>query len=282
MSNLANAMIHLRSSYPTLRPAERRVADEILDDPKRAVHLSITELAKRAEVSDSTVVKFCKRLGYKGFQEFKILLAQDVATKPILTDGEIELGNDVKTIKEKIFQASINALQDTARVLDSDALEVAVQAIAKAKEIHFYGLGASGIVAQYAERKFSRIGLRVGAFVDTHMQIARAVHLQPGDVAISLSFSGETKEIVEANRAAKVAGALSIAITSYSRSTLAQEADLLLLISAHENVCRGASLSCHLTQLSTIDTLFTAVALADHSRTAQAIERTKDILSQRH
>lgn len=281
MSRLANALLHIRGTYPALRPSEKRVAQVILSDPREAVHYSITQLAEKAEVSDATVVKFCKRLGYKGYQEFKIMLAQDVAAKPQLIHGEVEPGNDVQTIKEKIFQANISALQETAQVLETEALERAVQALANAGEIHFYGVGASGIVALDAEQKFSRIGLRTSAFLDTHLQIARAVHLREGDVAVCLSFSGETVEIVEALRAAKQAGALTIAITSFSGSTLAREADVLLLTSTQQNLFRSGAIASRLTQLSTIDVLFIAVALVDHERAQEAIEKTRAILSQR-
>jgi len=281
VSRLANALLHIRGTYPALRPAEKRVAQVILSDPREAVHYSITQLAEKAEVSDATVVKFCKRLGYKGYQEFKIMLAQDVAVKPQLIHGEVEPGNDVQTIKEKIFQANISALQETAQVLETEALERAVQALANAGEIHFYGVGASGIVALDAEQKFSRIGLRASAFLDTHLQIARAVHLREGDVAVCLSFSGETVEIVEALRAAKQAGALTIAITSFSGSTLAREADVLLLTSTQQNLFRSGAIASRLTQLSTIDVLFIAVALVDHERAQEAIEKTRAILSQR-
>jgi len=281
VSRLANALLHIRGTYPALRPAEKRVAQVILSNPREAVHYSITQLAEKAEVSDATVVKFCKRLGYKGYQEFKIMLAQDVAVKPQLIHGEVEPGNDVQTIKEKIFQANIGALQETAQVLETEALERAVQALANAGEIHFYGVGASGIVALDAEQKFSRIGLRTSAFLDTHLQIARAVHLREGDVAVCLSFSGETVEIVEALRAAKQAGALTIAITSFSGSTLAREADVLLLTSTQQNLFRSGAIASRLTQLSTIDVLFIAVALVDHERAQEAIEKTRAILSQR-
>lgn len=282
MTQLANTVLHLRSAYPTLRPAERRVAQQILNNPQEIVHLSITELATRSEVSDATVVKFCKRLGYKGFQEFKILLAQDVAIQPEPIYGEVEPGNDLHTIKEKIFQANITALQDTAKVLDAKVVEVAVAAMAKAREIHFYGLGASGIVAQDAEQKFSRIGLRANAFVDAHMQITRAVLLKHQDVAVGISYSGETVEIVEALKAAKSVGSTTIAITNFSTSTVAQEADLVLLTSSHENIFRSGAISSRIAQLSTVDTLFIAVALVDYKRSQAAIEKTRGILAERN
>lgn len=281
MSQKINTLLHLRSAYPTLRPAERRVADQIQKRPTEIVHLSITELAKLAQVSDATVVKFCKRLGYKGFQEFKILLAQDIVVQSEPIYGKVEASDSIETIKEKIFQANITALQDTAQVLNNHNLAAAVDALAKAKNIHFYGLGASGIVARDAEQKFSRIGLSANAFVDAHMQITRAVLLGEGDVVVALSYSGETREVVEAMQTASEAGALTIAITNYSTSTLANAADLVLVTSSHENIFRSGAISSRIVQLSTIDTLFIAVALVDYEQSQIAIEKTRQILSER-
>ncbi|NLJ75249.1 MAG: MurR/RpiR family transcriptional regulator [Firmicutes bacterium] len=281
-TNMDNTLLHLRSVFPTLRPAEQRVARQILKSPDETVHLSITELAKRSQVSDATVVKFCKRLGYKGFQEFKILLAQDVAVKPEPIYGEVEPDDDVVSVKEKIFQANIMALQDTCQVLDGDQLQKAVDALGSAREIHFYGLGASGIVALDAEQKFSRIGMRVNAFIDAHMQITRAVLLQPGDVAVGISYSGETSEIAQALQVAKNAGAVTIAITNFSASTTASLAHIVLLTSSQENIFRSGAISSRIAQLSTIDTLFIAVALVDYERSHAAVEQTREILAKRN
>ncbi len=281
-TNMDNTLLHLRSVFPTLRPAEQRVARQILKSPDETVHLSITELAKRSQVSDATVVKFCKRLGYKGFQEFKILLAQDVAVKPEPIYGEVEPDDDVVSVKEKIFQANIMALQDTCQVLDGDQLQKAVDALGSAREIHFYGLGASGIVALDAEQKFSRIGMRVNAFIDAHMQITRAVLLQPGDVAVGISYSGETSEIAQALQVAKNAGAVTIAITNFSASTTASLAHIVLLTSSQENIFRSGAISSRIAQLSTIDTLFIAVALVDYERSQAAVEQTREILAKRN
>jgi len=281
-TNMDNTLLHLRSVFPTLRPAEQRVARQILKSPDETVHLSITELAKRSQVSDATVVKFCKRLGYKGFQEFKILLAQDVAVKPEPIYGEVEPDDDVVSVKEKIFQANIMALQDTCQVLDGDQLQKAVDALGSAREIHFYGLGASGIVALDAEQKFSRIGMQVNAFIDAHMQITRAVLLQPGDVAVGISYSGETSEIAQALQVAKNAGAVTIAITNFSASTTASLAHIVLLTSSQENIFRSGAISSRIAQLSTIDTLFIAVALVDYERSQAAVEQTREILAKRN
>ena len=280
MSQVANIIAQLRNAYSDFRPAERKVVDAVLSNPSRAVHLTITELALEAGVSDATVVKFCKRLGCRGFQEFKILLAQDVAVKTQPIYGAIELDDDVETIRDKIFQASITALQDTWRVLDPKTLQTAVQILSSAGEIHFYGWGLRGCGCRCGP-KFSRIGLRANAFVDYHAQITRASLLKPGDVAVGISYSGETWEIVDALQTARSAGAATIAITNYPSSPVAGAADHVLLISSQESILRGGAISSRIAQLSVIDTLFIAVALVDYGRSMQAVERTKQALAQR-
>ncbi len=275
MNSFPNPILHLKSVYPTLRPAERRLADEILHNPDRVVHLSITDLACEASVSDATIVKFCKRLGYKGFQEFKILLAQNATAIQPPVYGQVELDDEVGAIKEKIFQANITALQDTVQVLSNQALQAAVKMITQAGEINFYGMGASGIVALDAEQKFSRIGLRANAFADGHMQLTRASLLMPGDVAIGISYSGTTREIVKALQTAASAGASTIAITNYSTSAIVEVADLVLLTASHENILRSGAISSRIVQLSVIDALFIAVSLVDFEQSKRSIERTK-------
>jgi RpiR family carbohydrate utilization transcriptional regulator len=276
-----NTLLHIRGVFPTLRPAEQRVAQEILKNPAEAVHLSITELGRRAEVSDATVVKFCKRLGYKGFQEFKILLAQDVATKPEPIYGEIKPGDDPAAVRDKIFQSNIQALQDTAQTLSAESLSEAVKAMVAASEIHFYGLGASGLVAQDAEQKFARIGLPARSFVDTHMQLTRAALLGPGDVAVGISYSGETIEVAHAIELAKRAGAVAIGVTNFPKSRLAQLCDIVLLTAAQENVFRSGAISSRIAQLSTVDALFISVALEDYERSQDCIERTRAAVASR-
>lgn len=276
-----NTLLHIRGVFPTLRPAEQRVAREILRSPAEAVHLSITELGRRAEVSDATVVKFCKRLGYKGFQEFKILLAQDVATKPEPIYGEIEPDDDAAAVRDKIFQSNIQALQETVQTLSEEALAETVKVLVKASEIHFYGLGASGLVAHDAEQKFARIGLPARSFVDAHMQLTRAALLKPGDVAVGISYSGDTIEVAQAMEVAKESGATTVCITNFSKSRLAELCDIVLLTASQEHVFRSGAISSRIAQLSTIDALFISAALQDYERSQACIERTREAVASR-
>ncbi len=276
-----DCLLHLRSMYPNLRPAEQRVATEILKRPEETVHLSITALAKRSQVSDATVVKFCKRIGYKGFQELKIRLAQNVATKQETIYGAVEPGDSMVEIRDKIFNTNIQALNDTIRTLNADELAIAVQKLAAAKKIHFYGLGASGIVAQDAQQKFMRIGLNCLALADSHMQTTMAALLTTADVAVAVSYSGETWEIIESLRTAKEAGAYTMAITNYPQSSVTQYADLVLLTSSEETIFRSGALASRIAALSTVDALFIGTALAQYETSTRSIEKTRQAVADR-
>lgn len=276
-----DCLLHLRGMYPALRPAEQRVAKEILEHPQEVVHLSITSLAKRAQVSDATVVKFCKRVGYKGFQELKIRLAQNVVTQPEPIYGEISPEDDVPTIKRKIFHTNTQALQDTVKTLDDQELERAIVAISQANMIHFYGIGASGIVGQDAQQKFLRIGLNCQAFVDSHMQKSMASLLENKDVAVGISYSGQTWEIDEALATAKKAGATTICLTNFPQSPVTEHADIKLFTSSSETIFRSGAISSRIAQLSAIDSLFIGVALSDFEKSARSVEKTREAVRKR-
>ena len=147
-----------------------------------------------------------------------------MVTKPQPVYGEIEPADSLGTVKDKIFQSNIQALQDTVLTLSESALEEAVHAILSARST--YGIGAS-VVAQDAEQKFA-YRLPARSFVDAHMQITRQC-CQPGDVAVGISYSGDTYEISHAIELAKEAGAVTICITNFSKSRLAQLCDIVLL-----------------------------------------------------
>ena len=269
-----DCLLHIKGLYPSLRPAEQRVADEILENANEVVHLSITALAKRVGVSDATVVKFCKRVGYKGFQDLKIRLAANVAVTPKPIYGEINRGDDIAAIKEKIFRINIQALEDTIRTLDSQALQKAVAAIVKAPKIQFYGIGASGIVAEDAQQKFIRIGLSAAAFIDSHMQRTMASLLDKGDVAVGISYSGQTWEITEALKVARQTGATTICLTNFPESQVTRYADLQLFTSSSETILRSGAISSRIAQLSAIDSLFIGVALEIYDQASSSIDKT--------
>ncbi|MGE5598746.1 MAG: MurR/RpiR family transcriptional regulator [Bacteroidota bacterium] len=278
---LGSALARIRGQYPSLRPSERRVADYVLAKAAEVVLLSSTELGERTGTSDATVVKFSQRLGFRGYQELKIALAGEVAAPSVEVFGEVEPADDAATIRDKVFAANIEALNDTRRMLDPGELERVVTAILAARQVCFYGVGASGLVALDAQQKFMRIGLICHAYGDAHLQATQAALLGRGDVAVGISHSGQTKDTLEVIGLAKENGALTVALTNHPRSALARLADRLLLTAARETTLRSGAIASRLAQLSVVDVLFTAVAVRKHDRSLDYLRRTRQAVAGR-
>ena len=252
---LGSAILRIRGLYPSLRPAERRVADYVLANAAAVVRLSSTELGERSGTSDATVVKFSQRLGFRGYQDFKIALAGEITGVPTGVFGEVERGDNPAGIRDKVFAANIEALNDTRKVLDSGELARAVEAILAAPQVCFYGVGASGLVALDAQQKFMRIGIICHAYADSHLQATQAALLRRGDVAVGISHSGQTMDTLEVIRLARANGAVTVALTNFPRSALASSAEIKLLTSVRETIFRSGALASRLAQLSVIDAL---------------------------
>ncbi|NMB13016.1 MAG: MurR/RpiR family transcriptional regulator [Firmicutes bacterium] len=279
MRENTNCLIRLRGLWPSLRPSEQKVAEYILDHPEKVVYLSITELSQIVGVSDAAIVKFAQRIGYKGYQDLKISLAKELPQTQEPVYGEIELDDTIGLVKEKLFQANISALQDTQKLLDDHALQAAVDAMANAQRIDFYGLGASGIVAEDAQHKFLRIGLSCNAYIDTHMQASMAALLKEGDVAVGVSHSGQTKDIVSAMQIAGEAGATTICITNHPGSEVAKAAKIRLFTSSRETTLRSGAIASRITQLSVIDVLYIGVVLRRYESVMDCLQKTRKAVS---
>lgn len=279
-------LARVRASYSSLRPSERRVADFVLKHPEQVPGLSVTEMASRAQTSESTVVKLAQRLGYKGYQQLKMVLAGEVGSARAATEGriygEIRVGDSLREIKEKLIRSEIQGLQETLPLLDEESLVRAQEAILGARRIHFYGVGASGMVALDAQHKFARIGLPAWAYVDPHQATAFASLLQEGDVAFGISYSGNTLDVLEAIETAGAAGATTVAITAQMGSPLARAAHITLVTGAVESPFRSGAMVSRICQLAVIDILFIAVAVRRPDESFANLERSHRAVEPRH
>jgi DNA-binding MurR/RpiR family transcriptional regulator len=272
-------ILRIHASFPSLRLSEQKVAQYILDHPEVVIALSVTEVARRSGVSDATVVKFCQRIGYTGFQEMKINLAQEMPALRQRMYGEIDTDSDAQNLMERVIVLHKQALDDTARILDQNALLRAIDAIKAANTVHIYGVGASGVVAQDLEAKLLRIDMTCHAFCDTHMASAMAALLGPGDVALAISHSGSTKDTVEALQIAEQARATTICITNFLNSPITRAAHIVLLTAANENIFRSAALNSRIAQLAVVDMLFVGTAQARYDHTVASLNRTRDAVA---
>lgn len=275
----ANVLLRLHSAVDGLSPAEQRLAAYILDHPEEILYMSVHQLSEGSGVSVGTVVRFCQDFGYAGFAEFKLMLAADLVVPVQTVMGEIETGDDIRTVAEKIATANMQAVQDTMRLLDANGLEQAVGAIAAAPRLEVFAVGASTVVAADAKYKFTRIGKRIDAIVDPHQQAMAASLMDPGDVCIAITYSGDTKDIVESVTIAKRAGATVIAITAHSRSQVASLSDVILLTGPMETPLASGAIRSTIAQLHVLDVLFAGVFLRRPEAALRAIEATAEAVA---
>jgi DNA-binding MurR/RpiR family transcriptional regulator len=270
-------LITIRSLLPNLAPVERRVAQAVLDDPAGVAWRNISELASSCGTSATSVVRFCRAVGLRGYPELRLALAGVVArddASTVAASAEIDPDDDAATITKKIAYADAKAVTDTAAHLNIVMLERAVQALAKAKRIHVYGVGASGFVAQDLQMKLQRIGKLAWAWTDPHMAISSASLADKGDVAIGLSHTGTTVDTIDVLREARDHGASTIAVTNFPWSPITEVADLVLLTAARETVFRSGAMTSRIAQLTVVDCLFVTLAQQDLATTRLALEKT--------
>ncbi|WP_251152804.1 MurR/RpiR family transcriptional regulator [Cellulosimicrobium sp. Marseille-Q4280] len=276
----ADGLVRIRQALPALRPAEARIAQAVLDDPASVVGKTITELAADVGTSQATVVRFCRAVGYAGYPEFRIDLAQATSRRAVeqeranVAHGEIDPDDTVQDVVEKIAFHEARTIEETARALDLEALEAVAAAVAAAPRIDLFGVGSSGLTAQDLAQKLQRIGLVCFASPDPHVQLQSAALLGPGAVALGVSHSGLTVETNHALRIAHERGATTVAVTNFPESPLVGHADLVLTTTARETQFRSGALSSRIAQLAIVDFLFVRVAQRLFERTTENLRAT--------
>jgi DNA-binding MurR/RpiR family transcriptional regulator len=269
----------IRMELSTLPDALQRVAEQILDDPIEAAQASIVDLAERAGTSTATVTRFCRVLGFRGYAALRVAIATESgraqqARWETDIDREIEPGDPLDTVLNLIASADVRAIQETAGRLDLDNVKKVAEAIAEAKHVELFGLGSSGTAAREMAFRLERIRVPVWHREDSHKALTNAALLGPGDVAIGLSHSGRTREVIEVLAEAADQGAMTVAVTSFEKSPLAEAADLVLTTAVHETTFRLAALSALHSQLVALDLIYVAVAQLTYERTTEAFEIT--------
>jgi RpiR family carbohydrate utilization transcriptional regulator len=259
----------IRASLPALPPAEQRVAALVLADARSFTGLPVAELARRAQVSKPTVVRFCRSVGYDGLVDFKRKLAGSVNEGVPFVHRAVDEDDKSHDIIVKVIDNTVSALLKYRNDAAGHAFERAIVALAEAgrsgHRIEFYGVGNSGIVAQDAQHKFFRLGVTAVAISDAHVQVMSATMLKPGDVAVVISNSGRSSDLLDTAEIVRKKGATLIVITA-SGSPLAHLAQggasqILLAVDHPEDYDRYSPMVSRLLHLTVIDILTTAVAL---------------------
>jgi len=254
-----NALTRIRSSYPSLAASEKRVANWVMKEPEKVLHLSMAQVARECGVSDTTVLRFCRNAGFQGYTDLKLSIARDIVSPTQVVHDDIAEGDAPATIARKVFLSNIQALQDTLEVLDEAALIKAVELIAAAEQILIIGVGTSGPIVQDMYHMFFRLGFNVRAQTDSYLQLMEAALVGPGDVVIGISQSGSSTDPVLTVEEAKRNGAKIIVITGNAESPITKSADVTLLAVSRET--RAEAIASRIAQMTLVDALYVIISM---------------------
>lgn len=264
----------IEQAYNGLADTARRVADTILQQPAVAVGLSITDLARRSNVSDTTVLRFVRALGYQGYRQFALALAASVAApEDRALDVHIEDEDDLATVVQKVFIAEAQALVKAPQTIDGRALQRAVDALSRARRVHCYAVGGSGLLVIEAVYRLAHLGLDCVAVYDPIQIAIQASQLTAADVAIGFSQAGRTHSTVMGLALARAAGATTICVTSRPQSPLVSHSDIALVLLELQAAFRGAHLDSKIAELTMIDALATCLARQLPPRSPALVEQ---------
>ena len=272
-------LARLRGILPSLHSAERKVADYVLSHAETLLSQAVNEVATGAGASEATVIRFCRTMGYKGFQDLKITLARDLVS-PIHSaiHEDVSEKDDAAGIIRKVFTANMETLQSTLEVLNPESVDRAVRLLEKAGRILIIGVGTSTPILMDAYNKFLRLGLSCGYQNDSHLQMMEAALLRKGDVVLAVSHSGSTKDPIDTLQVAQKNGAKAVAITNNSMSPLAKICDVVLSTSSKETKYRSEALASRIAQSSIIDVLFICLGMRNRQRTLVCARKIEDVI----
>ncbi len=249
----------ISNELQAMRKSERKVGQFVLAQPDEVIRMRIVDLAQQAEVSEPTVVRFCRAVGCHGFQDFKLALAQQLASSPSIGQIAVTDSDSTAEYSFKVFDSTVDSLLKVRDNLDLEMLDRAVQALCTAKRVEFYGFGASAAVAFDAQHRFFRLQLATAAYSDPHLQNMSATSLSPDDVVVAFSQSGRTKALLDSIALVKARGAKVIALAP-SQSPVADAATIPITIDVEEDIQIYTPLSSRIAHLAVIDVLAIGVA----------------------
>lgn len=269
----AQLLERIRTGMANLSPAERRVASLVLEQPRTVLNDPVAEIALKAEVSQPTVIRFCRSLGMQGLSDFKLKLAAGLTAAVPVRHSQVRIGDPGSALVAKIFNNTSSAIGKLRDELDEAAIERAIDHLAVARRIELYGVGNSSVAALDGQHKFFRFSIPTNAYIDSHIQLMAARLLGPGDVVVAISKSGNLAETLQAADAALQAGAAVIAITA-AGSPLARRATVALEVTHPEEGVGYLSMVSRILHLLLIDVLAVGVAMRRITGADRAVEES--------
>lgn len=281
-----NYKFRIKNHYDNLNASEKKVADYVMENPTTTMEQSLKDFAAHVGVSEPSVLRFCKAVGYMGYSQMKIMLAKDVGQKEATElfankDLTITVNDTIEDLPEKMFSHTIAGFEETLKTLDKAQLSAAVNAISGCGKLVIVGVGSSGIIAEEAAIKLMKLGINCVSSIDVHVQLMLASLLTPDDVLIALSHSGQTKDTVNVARVAKECGATVICITNYNASHITAYSDIKLLTACYEVDFHSETMVSRLLQFSIVDLLYLGIFLQDTDKYTRLTDSTNRVLADR-
>jgi len=254
-----NIIRKINEHKDSLRKSERKVADYIIEYSADVITMRIVDLATKADVSEPTVIRFCRAVGFDGFQSFKVQLAQHVGGSSNYSQFAVYDDDTVADLSNKVFDSTMGSLLNVRDELDPSVLEKAIDTLCHANRVEFYGFGASGSVAADAQHKFFRLQVLTSAYTDPHIQHMSAISLTEKDVVVAISQSGKTKALLQSVKLAKETGATVIGLAPQN-TPLANISSISIYVNIEERHQVYTPVSSRIAHLLVIDVLAMGVA----------------------
>lgn len=268
-------VLKMQALYDRLNAAEKKVIRYVIDHPEEVVSLSVSDLADKSGSSEATVVRACRSVGMKGYQDLKLSLIQNIVTPLQSIHEEIGETDSASAVLDKIFQSTIHTLKYTRDVIDITAVERAAGLISQARRIAVFGLGNSHAIALDAQHKFLRLGLNVTAFADSHLQSISSAFLGTGDVVLAISHSGSSRDVIEAASVARENGAKVISISNIGTSPLTKVSDVSLCTASNETKYRIVAVASRHAAMVIIDVIYTLIAMRKGEQAVKGFKRVE-------
>ena len=281
---IVNAFERISNTYYHLTAAEKKVADYVIIHQRDTQYLSISELAEACGVAEATVSRFAKRLGYKGYNAFKLAVANSAAARsggnPL--SGEVSPEDSVSDMCQKLYTANLDALEQTLGLLRPEAVKAAGDLLEGAGKVLCMGQGGSMLAAREAAHLFSTVSGKYFPVGDSHVQATAAALLEPGDVILYFSFSGATKDLAAIAGLCRDRGGKFILVTRFPKSPGAALADVVLQCGANESPLQLGSIPARIAMIFVTDVLFSEVCRRDLETCRAHRRQVADALAEKH
>lgn len=282
MSARGKILDTIGSLQNSLTKTEKKIAQAILSQPDLLSQCSLSEVAHQLDVGEATFIRFCRTLGFKGYTDFKLDLAIELATQQkessVLLDTDVAETDTPREIAIKLQATLNNVIAETVNLLNYDELQQVVAEMRCAKRIFLFGVGSSGLTAEDAKHKLMRIGLHTDAVTNNHFMYMQASLLKEGDVVIGISHSGYSEETTKALRIAQENRAKTVAITHNLRSPITEVADYVLINGNRQGQMQGGSIGTKTTQLFVLDLIYTLLVQAEPEKAIQQKQKTLNVI----